>query len=102
MKYPDLNYKKVYHAGDTKNHLNDNIEIAVKGGSVRIGNGLNIEQRIEFLPFCKNVCFELNPISNLVLGSNSKTDIRLSPAPLLLGLGYAVSINPDYPGKFGY
>ena len=30
------------------------------------------------------------------------TDIRMSTAPLLLGLGYAVSISPDDPGKFGY
>lgn len=46
MNFPHLPYKKVYHAGDTKNHLNDNIEIAVKAGSVRIGHGLNIIQRI--------------------------------------------------------
>lgn len=26
----------------------------------------------------------------------------MSTAPLLLGLGYAVSISPDDPGKFGY
>ena len=26
----------------------------------------------------------------------------MSPAPLLLGLGYAVSISSDDPGKFGY
>jgi adenosine deaminase len=42
----------------------------------------------------------LNPISNLLTGS--MLDIRLSTAPLLLGLGYAVSISPDDPGKFGY
>ncbi len=30
------------------------------------------------------------------------TDIRMSTAPLLLGLGYAVSISSDDPGKFGY
>jgi hypothetical protein len=30
------------------------------------------------------------------------SDIRVSTAPILLGLGYAVSISPDDPGKFGY
>ena len=30
------------------------------------------------------------------------TDLRMSTAPLLLGLGYAVSISSDDPGKFGY
>ncbi len=42
----------------------------------------------------------MNPISNLLTGGMS--DLRTSPAPLLLGLGYAVSISPDDPGKFGY
>lgn len=56
-KYPDLDYKKVYHAGETKDHLTHNIDIAVKAGSVRIGHGLNILQRMEFLPHCKHICF---------------------------------------------
>jgi hypothetical protein len=30
-----------------------------------------------------------------------KSDPREASAPILLGLGYAVSINPDDPGKFG-
>jgi adenosine deaminase len=29
-------------------------------------------------------------------------DLRLSNAPILLGLGIPVTINPDDPGKFGY
>jgi hypothetical protein len=56
-------------------------------------------QRIDFLPYCQHICFEKNPVSNLVLGY--KNDTRLSSAPILLGLGYAVSISPDDPGKFG-
>lgn len=102
MRYPHLDYKKCYHAGDTRDHLNKNIEIAVKAGSVRIGHGLNIVQRIEFLPHCSNICFELNPISNLITASSARLDLRLSTAPILLGLGYPVSISPDDPGKFGY
>lgn len=101
-RFPELDYKKVYHAGDTRDHRNNNIEIAVRGGSVRIGHGLNIIQRINFLPHCSNVCFELNPISNLITASSARADLRLSTAPILLGLGYPVSISPDDPGKFGY
>lgn len=98
-RYPHLDYKKVYHAGETKDHRTSNLEAAVKAGSVRIGHGLNVLQRIEFLPHCRNICFEKNPLSNLVLGYNS--DAREASAPILLGLGYAVTINPDDPGKFG-
>lgn len=74
--------------------------MSVRSGSVRIGHGLNIVKRIDYLNQCKNVCFELNPISNLLTGG--MTDIRMSTAPLLLGLGYSVSISSDDPGKFGY
>lgn len=98
-RHPELNYKKVYHAGETKDHRTHNLEVAVKAGSVRIGHGFNILQRIQFLPHCKNICFQKNPLSNLVLGYN--TDAREASAPILLGLGYAVTINPDDPGKFG-
>jgi len=79
--------------------LTHNLEIAVKSGSVRIGHGFNILQNMEFLPNCKHICFEINPVSNLVLGYN--TDSREASAPILLGLGYAVTINSDGPGKFG-
>lgn len=34
-----------------------------------------------------------------MLGYNA--DAREASAPILLGLGYAVTINPDDPGKFG-
>ena len=98
-KFPKLDYKKVYHAGETKNHKTHNMDVAIKAGSVRIGHGFNILQRMEFLPHCKNICFEKSPLSNLVLGYNN--DSREASAPILLGLGYAVSINPDDPGKFG-
>lgn len=68
-------------------------------GSVRIGHGLNILQRVEFLPFCKHICFEKCPISNLLMGYTG--DARESSAPILLGLGYAVSINMGDSGKLG-
>lgn len=45
-RYPHLDYKKVYHAGQTKDHRTHNLEVAVKAGSVRIGHGFNILQTI--------------------------------------------------------
>ncbi len=47
---------------------------------------------------CKNVCFEKNPTTNLILGYSG--DSRTSSVPVLLGLGFAVTINSDDPGKF--
>ena len=67
-KHPHVYINKVYHAGETKDYKSKNIEEAVKAGSVRIGHGLNITQRMDFLPFCKFVCFEKCPLSNLLLG----------------------------------
>jgi adenosine deaminase len=71
----------------------------VTAGSVRIGHGLNVMQRIEFLPYCRFVCFEKCPMSNLLIGYTG--DPRESSAPILLGLGYAVSINVGNAGKLG-
>ena len=107
MKYPHLDYKKCYHAGDTRNHLNNNIQIAVKAGSVRIGHGLNIIQRIQFLPHCADVCFELNPISNLTfdyqqpLFSQGQA-IQYPSAPMILANSdmktvQLTSSHPQYP-----
>jgi adenosine deaminase len=56
-------------------------------------------QRIEFLPYCRFVCFEKCPMSNLLIGYTG--DPRESSAPILLGLGYAVSINVGNAGKLG-
>ena len=81
------------------NNRTTNVDTALKAGSVRIGHGLNILQRPELLPYCKHICIEKNPLSNLLLGY--KKDLRESSASLLLGLGVPVSISPDDPGKFG-
>jgi adenosine deaminase CECR1 len=54
------------------------------------------------VPLCTGVCFELCPISNVITASSARLDLRLSTAPILLGLGVPVSINSDDPGKFGY
>lgn len=68
-------------------------------GSVRIGHGLNVMQRIEFLPYCKFVCFEKCPLANLITSHTG--DPRESSAPILLGLGYAVSVGVGDAGKLG-
>lgn len=74
--------------------------MAIKAGSVRIGHGVNIIQRLEFIDQCKNVCFECCPVSGCITGN--RHDIRIGQAPVLMSLGVPISINPDDPGKFGY
>ena len=90
----------MYHAGETNDHKNRNVEIAIRAGSKRIGHGFNVLQNLDMLPLCKDICFELNPISNLVLKFSS--DPRCGAAPVLMNLGVPVTINTDDPGKMGY
>lgn len=80
--------------------LNNNVELAIKAGSARIGHGTNIVQRLEFLTECRKVCFECCPVSGCLTGT--RHDIRIVQAPMLMSLGVPISINPDDPGKFGY
>lgn len=54
---------------------------------------------MDFLPFCRFVCFEKCPLSNLLLGYTG--DPRESSAPILLGLGHSISINMGDSGKLG-
>ena len=101
-KFPNQEIRKVYHAGETRDHTNTNIQTSLKAGTARIGHGINVLQHPEILLECqqKKICFEKSPCSNLVLGYSK--DPRLGTAPLLLGLGIPVTINPDDPAKFGY
>ena len=101
-KFPDLDIKKVYHVGETKDHQNNNIEIAINAGTARIGHGINVFQHPHLLYICKDrkICFEKCPISNILL--TYCKDPRQGTSPLVQGLGIPLTINPDDPGKFGY
>ena len=99
-KFPDKNYKKVFHSGETRRIGNDNVEISIKGGSARIGHGVNILQRpfIKEVAEKKNVCFEISPVSNVFLAFLD--DPRKSHAFTLFNMGVPISLNSDDPGKF--
>lgn len=49
---------------------------------------------------CYNTCFEVCPISGVVM--RIKDDIRIGQGPILMSLNVPISISPDDPGKFGY
>jgi len=38
----------------------------------KIMNWLNILQQIDQLAYCKNICFEINPIFNLISGARKE------------------------------
>ena len=69
---------------------------------MRIANGLNVFQQISELSKCNEVCFEINPILNAVQGASKTADFRLSVAPILLGLGFPVSLSSDWCGLLGF
>lgn len=73
----------------------------INSGSARIGHGINILQHPDLIEICrkKQICFEKNPVSNIIL--SYVRDPRVATGPLLLGLGVPITINPDDPGKFG-
>lgn len=66
---------------------------------MRIGHGINFIYHPHLIEKYKGkVCFEGNPVSNVILKYHK--DVRQGPLPILLGLGYAVSLSPDDPGRF--
>lgn len=48
----------------------------------------------------QDICLEVSPISNLLLGYT--TDLRNHPVRFMLHKGIQVSISSDDPGLFGY
>ena len=91
-----------FHDGESPWAYNTNLYDAILLNSKRIGHGLNlfhfpylIEKMKE-----KNICLEVCPISNQVLGYVS--DLRMHPAAGYLKAGVPCVISSDDPGLFGY
>lgn len=101
-KYESSNWGKAYQCGNTSDHRNRNIEIALQSGAKRILNSASILQQTELLSQCKGTCFEVNPIFSLVEGGSKRGDLRLGAAPVLLGLGFPVSIGWYLGGSLGF
>ena len=103
-----LNKKATYpldlylHDGESNWVDNQNLYDAVMLGSKRIGHGFNLFRYPELMDIIKkdNVCIEVNPISNQVLGYIR--DLRLHPAYTYLSEGIDISISSDDPMIFDY
>ena len=90
------------HDGESNWASNDNLYDAILLGTERIGHGFNlfrypslIEKVIE-----EDICIEINPLSNQILGYIK--DLRNHPASTYLRRGINCSISSDDPLIFDY
>jgi adenosine deaminase CECR1 len=89
------------HAGESCSRFNENLYDALMIGTKRIGHGFAILNH----PYLtdqvkeKDICLEVCPVSNLILGY--WFDLRWHPARALMHRGIPLSISGDDPGFYG-
>lgn len=90
------------HDGESDWASVDNLYDAVLLNSRRIGHGFNLNHFPTLIEEIKqrDICLEVSPLSNQVLGYVQ--DLRVHPANYLLKKGVQISINSDDPAIFGY
>lgn len=90
-----------FHAGETRLQKNSNVLDSALLGSKRIGHGLTVVRNPIIMNLVKEreICVELNPLSNLLLGYCR--DLAYHPAKTLMANGIPVTINPDDYFCFG-
>ena len=90
------------HDGESDWASVDNLYDAVLLNSRRIGHGFNLNHFPILIEEIKerDICLEVSPLSNQVLGYVQ--DLRVHPANFLLKKGVQISINSDDPAIFGY
>ncbi len=90
------------HDGESNWVDNQNLYDAILLGSKRIGHGFNLFRYPKLMEIVKkeNICIEVNPISNQVLGYIR--DLRLHPAYTYISQGIDISISSDDPLIFDY
>ncbi|MEK6480357.1 hypothetical protein WJR50_22630 [Catalinimonas sp. 4WD22] len=90
------------HDGESDWHTIKNLYDAVLLNSERIGHGFNLnhfpilQEQIK----SKDICLEVCPLSNQILGYVG--DLRVHPANYLLRRGVQCTISTDDPAIFGY
>lgn len=91
-----------FHAGETHDQEVLNIHAAVLLSSKRIGHGFQLSLFPNLIEEVKrkDVCVEICPLSNMVLGYT--LDLRMHPCRFLLSRGVQASISSDDPGFFNY
>ncbi len=92
----------ILHAGESNRLNNENLYDAVLLGSKRIGHGYALVRHPELMDMVikNDVCIEVCPISNQVLGYIN--DLRNHPAVQFLARGVPFVISSDDPGLMRY
>lgn len=90
------------HDGESTWEHVTNVYDAAMLNSTRIGHGFNLSffPTAEELVRKQNICIEVSPLSNQILGYIK--DLRMHPAHAWIKRGVQISINPDDPGIFDY
>jgi adenosine deaminase CECR1 len=91
-----------FHAGETHDRDCQNLHDSILLGTKRIGHGfqLFLFPYLQDLVKEKDICIEVCPLSNMVLGYTK--DLRTHPVSVMLSKGIQASISSDDPGLFGY
>jgi len=96
---PDLQI--YFHAGESSSRENSNLYDAILLGTKRIGHGFAINNHPHIVDLVKEkeICLEVCPLSNLILGYIF--DLRWHPCRSLMYRGVPLTINADDPGFWG-
>ena len=91
-----------FHAGESSRQHVQNLYDAALLKSPRIGHGFNLSffPSIEEQVKKQNICIEVCPLSNQILGYID--DLRMHPAHSWIRHGIPISISPDDQGLFDY
>lgn len=94
------NFNLFLHAGESDNRSNAALYDAILLGCKRIGHGFALIKHPVLIDMVKanNICLEICPVSNDILGYQH--DMRTHPVRHLLTKGVKCSINPDDNGFF--
>lgn len=90
------------HDGESDWVSIDNLYDAILLNTRRIGHGFNLFRFPSMIEEAKkrNICLEVNPLSNQILGY--VRDLRMHPASIYLSQGVPISISSDDPLIFDY
>ena len=97
-----VNMPLYFHGGESDWGSVENLYDCILLGSKRIGHGFNLFKFPKLMTEVRNaeICLEINPLSNQILGYIR--DLRIHPASYYISQGIPVTISSDDPMIFDY